>query len=162
MLLFFLRCKRVVMFVIDWGNRKEQRLAQSTTQGTENRHIFSNVHSLSTFLARFSNSSWSLEIKSLLNVCNTHCFQMKRLDWVRKKNMMPLSIIVVINLWGGWQRCLRCFVFVTFGSLAMGRQSLVRPLPSADIAEHKASYTWALRGLCQQSVWNGVTVHLTI
>lgn len=30
-------------------------------------------------------------------------------------------------------------------------QSLVRPLPSADIAEHRASYTSALLGLCLQS-----------
>ena len=34
----------------------------------------------------------------------------------------------------------------------MGRQSLVHPLPIADIAEHIGSYTWALQGLCQRSV----------
>lgn len=28
---------------------------------------------------------------------------------------------------------------------------MARPLPSADIAEHRASYTWALQGLCPQS-----------
>jgi hypothetical protein len=33
----------------------------------------------------------------------------------------------------------------------MGHQSLVRPLPSADIAEHRASYTLALLVLCLQS-----------
>lgn len=44
-----------------------------------------------------------------------------------------------------------CSAFGMFGSQMKGHQSLVRPLPSADIAEHRASYTSALLGLCLQS-----------
>lgn len=46
---------------------------------------------------------------------------------------------------------LLCSAFGMFGSQMKGHQSLVRPLPSADIAEHRASYTSALLGLCLQS-----------
>lgn len=46
---------------------------------------------------------------------------------------------------------LLCSAFGMFGSQMKGHQSLVRPLPSADIAGHRASYTWALLGLCLQS-----------
>lgn len=44
-----------------------------------------------------------------------------------------------------------CSAFGMIGSQMTSHQSLVRPLPSADIAEHRASYTWALLGLCLQS-----------
>lgn len=46
---------------------------------------------------------------------------------------------------------LLCSAFGMFGSQMKGHQSLVRPLPSADIAEHRVSYTSALLGLCLQS-----------
>lgn len=46
---------------------------------------------------------------------------------------------------------LLCSAFGMFGSRMKSHQSLVRPLPSADIAEHRASYTSALLGLCLQS-----------
>lgn len=46
---------------------------------------------------------------------------------------------------------LLCSAFGSTGSQMKGHQSLVRPLPSADIAEHRVSYTSALLGLCLQS-----------
>lgn len=45
---------------------------------------------------------------------------------------------------------LQCSAFVMTG-FQIGYQSLEHPLPDADIAEHIASYTWALRGLCLRS-----------
>lgn len=50
-----------------------------------------------------------------------------------------------------------CSAFGMIGSHMTSHQSLVRPLPSADIAEHRASYTSALLGLCLQSEreWGG-------
>lgn len=42
-------------------------------------------------------------------------------------------------------------VFVLLDFQLMGLQSLVHPLPGADIVERITGYTWALRGLCQQS-----------
>lgn len=50
-----------------------------------------------------------------------------------------------------------CSAFGRFGSRSKGHQSLGRPLPSADIAEHRASYTWALLGLCPQSAPHGTS-----
>ena len=52
---------------------------------------------------------------------------------------------------GGGVGFLPCSAFVMFESQVKGHQSLVHLLPSADIAEHIASYTWALQGLCLQS-----------
>lgn len=49
---------------------------------------------------------------------------------------------------------LLCSAFGMFGSQMKGHQSLERPLPSADIAEHRASYISALLGLCLQSETN--------
>lgn len=48
-----------------------------------------------------------------------------------------------------------CSAFGMIGSQMTSHQSLVRPLPSADIAEHRASYTSALLGLCLQSAQGG-------
>lgn len=44
-----------------------------------------------------------------------------------------------------------CSAFGMIGSQMTSHQSLVRPLPNADIAEHRVSYTLALLGLCLQS-----------
>lgn len=46
-----------------------------------------------------------------------------------------------------------CSAFGMIGSQMTSHQSLVRPLPNADIAEHRVSYTSALLGLCLQSEW---------
>lgn len=46
---------------------------------------------------------------------------------------------------------LQCSAFVMTGSLLTGHQSSEHLLPNADIAEHIASYTSVLRGLCLQS-----------
>lgn len=49
------------------------------------------------------------------------------------------------------QTILLCSAFELLDFLLMDLQSLVRPLTSVDIVGHTTGYTWALRGLCQQS-----------
>jgi len=47
-----------------------------------------------------------------------------------------------------------CFAFAMTGFQVLGHQSLVHPLPNADIAEHRVSCIWALLGLCLRSMGN--------